>query len=322
MQNYTNKQNTLNMKKELLTLVAGSAMFASFANAEIVLTDDLSAYGYIDMAYATSDDASSYEGSVAEFELGFAFTPADSQWSAVTELSFDNNSGDFDAAKGTVNNSAEFETVTITYAYSDALSFTAGNMLTYQGFETFDATGLYQNSYQGILSTDNGVVYSAGYAFGASVDYVTDMYSVGFWAGEGDGDEGSFEYFAKFTGVENLTVVAVLADDGVYDSHNLWASYEIDAFTFAAEYYKTDYTGTADDTETYMALAYYAMGDAGLTLRYTTGEHKGDDFEKITFSPSYAFSDSVFGLLEYSYADVKDQDTESSYLAAELIFSF
>ena len=80
-------------------------------------------------------------------------------------------------------------------------------------------------------------------------------------------------------------------------------------------------TATKGDTETYMALAYYAMGDAGLTLRYTTGEYAGKDFDKYTVSPSYAFSDSVFGLVEASLEDIEGA-SDSVVLAAELIFSF
>ena len=46
-----------------------------------------------------------------------------------------------------------FEKVMITYAHSDSLSFTTGKMLTYQGFEAADATGLYQYSYQGMVDS-------------------------------------------------------------------------------------------------------------------------------------------------------------------------
>tara|TARA_B110000008_G_C16967130_1_gene562503 strand:- start:683 stop:1753 length:1071 start_codon:yes stop_codon:yes gene_type:complete len=313
---FNKKTNTQNMKKELLTMLASSALFAYSANAEIVLTEDLSAYGYIDAAYSSANDASDLAGSVAEFELGLAFTPADDPFSAVAELSFDSDTGLNDDGEIS-DSSAEFETVTITYAASDSVSFTAGNMLTYQGFETYDATGLYQFSYQGI----DGPVYSAGYAFGSSVDYSTDAYSLGFWVGEGSGDEGSFEYFVKYTGVEGLTVVGVIADDGGYDTQNVWASYDYNAFTFAAEYTATSVDDNSGDTDAYMALVYYSMGDAGLTLRYSGGEDAGEDFDKFTVSPSYAFSDSVFGLLEYSVVDV-DGKAEDTQLAAELIFSF
>lgn len=288
------------MKNKLTYLLASSALVASYASAEIVLTDDLSAYGYIDTAYVSADDVSDINGAVAEFELGFAFSPVDSAWSAVAEISFDNDETD-----------AEFETVTISYAYSDELSFTVGNILTYQGFETFDATGLYQYSYSGV---DNNPLYSAGYAYGVAADYSTDDLGLGLWVGETD-NSVSVEFFAQYTGVEGLTATFVYADDPEYSTINFWASYEVDAFTFAVEYVDTD-----DDTSAYSGLVYYAMGDAGLTLRYSGGEDSGVDFDRFTISPSYAFSDNVFGLLEYTYQETDTADTTE--LAAELIFSF
>lgn len=302
------------MKNKLTYLLAGSALVASYASAEIVLTDDLSAYGYIDTAYYSGDsDVSDLNGSVAEFELGFAFSPVESPWSAVAEISFRN--GQDSPIRD--DSEAEFETVTISYAYSDELSFTVGNILSYQGFETYDATGLYQYSYQGV---DGAAVYSATYAYGASADYATDAYGAGVWVGESDdGNSLSLELFLQYTGVEGLTATAVYANDPLYETYNFWASYEVDAFTFAAEYTQTDVAGTPDDSEVYMGLVYYSFGDAGLTARYSTGTDGDEDFDRYTISPSYAFSDSVFGLLEYTYQDADEQSTE---LAAELIFSF
>ena len=153
------------MKNKITCLLAGAALFGATANPEIVLTDDLSAYGYIDMALTVGEGDGNTETAVAEFELGFAFTPAESKWSAVAELSFDSDT-EFDDG-GVTDSSAEFETVTISYQYSDTLSFRFGNIETYQGFETFDATGLYQFSYAGPESSS---LYSAGYAVGASAD--------------------------------------------------------------------------------------------------------------------------------------------------------
>ena len=322
----TNK--IMKMKKELLASLTGVALFGSVANAEIPLTDDLSAYGYIDAFYDDKDTGDNLEGGLAEFELGFSFTPAESKWSAVAELSFDNNSdsetirddgvdglpGTTDDVFSTKTNSAvEFETVTITYAASDELSFTIGNILSYQGFETYDATGLYQYSYLG-----RGPVYSAAYAYGASADYATDDYALGLWVGEAD-DSASVEFLAAYTGIENLTAKFIYADDPGYETANFWASYDVNAFTFAIEYVQTDYT---DDTEleAYMALVYYSLGDAGITLRFSDVDYDGTDYEKFTISPSYAFSDNVFGLLEVSF--VEDGDDSKTELAAELIYSF
>ncbi|MFT6059810.1 MAG: hypothetical protein ACJAU9_000172 [Lentimonas sp.] len=307
----TNKQinKIMKMKKELLASLAGVALFGSVANAEIPLTDDLSAYGYIDLAYTDADDGQNLEGGAAEFELGFAFNPVDSKWSAVAELAFF-GSGNFGGGEDV---DTQFETVTISYAASDELSFTLGNILSYQGFETYDATGLFQFSYLG-----RGPVYTAAYAYGASADYATDDYALGLWVGEAD-DSASVEFLAAYTGIEGLTAKFIYADDPGYETANFWASYDVNAFTFAIEYVQTDYT---DDTEleAYMALVYYSLGDAGITLRFSDVDYDGTDYEKFTISPSYAFSDNVFGLLEVSF--VEDGDDSKTELAAELIYSF
>ena len=308
----------MKIKKELLASLTGVALFGTVANAEIPLTDDLSAYGYIDMAYSDNGDydelneTENLEGGFAEFELGFSFAPAESAWSAVAELSFRGEG----VTAGGEDIDTKLETVTITYAASDALSFTVGNILSYQGFETFDATGLYQFSYQG---ANNSVVYSAGYAYGACADYSTDDYALGLWIGEND-DSASVEFLAAYTGIEDLTVKFIYADDPGYESMNIWASYNLGDFTFAAEYTSNEFEGVADEDSVYMALAYYSFGDAGVTLRYSGGEFGGQDFDKYTVSPSYAFSDNVFGLIELSFEEV--EDTDATTLAAELIYSF
>ena len=246
----------MKIKKELLASLTGAALFGTVANAEIPITDDLSAYGYIDAYYEDTDTGDNLEGGLAEFELGFSFAPAESKWSAVAELSFrdgrttevtDSNDDTVD-----VPDDLDFETVTITYAASDALSFTIGNILSYQGFETYDATGLFQYSYQGY---GNSPVYSAAYAYGACADYVTDDYALGFWIGEAD-DSASVEFLAAYTGIEDLTVKFIYADDPGYETVNIWASYNLGDFTFAAEYTSNEFEAVADEDSVYMALAY------------------------------------------------------------------
>ena len=293
------------MKNKITCLLAGAALFGATANAEIVLTEDLSAYGYIDMALTDGDGVNDTATSVAEFELGFAFTPAESAYSAVAELSFD--------GVGVT----DFETVTISYQYSDSLSFTFGNILSYQGFETYDATGLYQFSYAGAGGTP---LYSAGYAVGASADGSIGDIDYGVWVGDTNSGTNSFEYLLAYNGIDNLTVKFIYADDPGYETVNAWASYDLGDFTFAVETVETEDGTGADVLDVQMAMIYYAMGDAGLTVRITDGDYAGVDYEKFTISPSYAFSDNVFGLVEFSTEELGalEQDTA----AVELIYSF
>jgi hypothetical protein len=293
------------MKNKITCLLAGAALFGATANAEIVLTEDLSAYGYIDMALTDGDGVNDTATSVAEFELGFAFTPAESAYSAVAELSFD--------GVGVT----DFETVTISYQYSDTLSFTFGNILSYQGFETYDATGLYQFSYAGAGGTP---LYSAGYAVGASADGSIGDIDYGVWVGDTNSGTNSYEYLLAYNGIDNLTVRFIYADDPGYETVNAWASYDLGDFTFAVETVNTEDGAGADVLDVQMAMIYYAMGDAGLTVRITDGDYAGVDYEKLTISPSYAFSDNVFGLVEFSTEELGalEQDTA----AVELIYSF
>ncbi|MEO0508861.1 MAG: hypothetical protein AAF065_03250 [Verrucomicrobiota bacterium] len=306
------------MKNKTTYILAGAVFAASTASAEIPLTDDLSAYGYIDVVGIAGDDefTSIDNALVAEFELGFSFTPVDSQWSAVAELSFNGTDNNFGA------DNFDFETVTITYAYSDELSFTVGNILSYQGFETFDATGLYQFSYLGVFGNP---VYTAGYWVGASIDYVTDAYAAGVWVGDNNAEDASWEIFLQYTGIEGLTASFIYADDPDYETINPWISYEIDAFTFAVEYVDNEFSNGVEQ-DFLMLLAYYSFGDAGITVRFTDGDNGGvsgvDDFKRYTISPSYSFSDNVLGLLEYSVDDIDGSLGTVDQYAAELIFTF
>lgn len=305
------------MKYKTTCLLAGAAFFGATANAEIILTDELSAYGYIDMALTDGEGAGNTKTAVAEFELGFAFTPAESAWSAVAELSFDSDTADVDTDDE--DSSVEFETVTISYQYSDALSFTFGNILSYQGFETYDATGLYQFSYAG---ADNTPLYSAGYAVGASADYSAGDFDLGLWVGDTTSSDLSYEYLVAYNGIENLTIKAIYADDPGYETINVWASYEYGDFTFAVETVDTDAEAgsTTTEVDVQTALVYYSMGKAGITVRYADGEWGGADYDKITISPSYAFSDNVFGLVEFSQEELAGVERDTA--AVELIYSF
>ena len=284
------------MKKTLITIFAAFALFASTAFAGV------GTYGYIDFAY--EDGVTS----VFEFEYGMEFAEEGSPFSAVMELSFSDDDAD----------DVDFETATLTYAASDELSYTIGNILSYQGFEAYDQTGMYQYSYAGY----GGPAYSAAYAVGASVDYVTDDYSFGFWVGDA-GDEDSYEYLFAYTGIEGVTAKYIYADDPNYETDNFWVSYETGDWLFAFETTENTQLTSAGkvDLDLDMFLAYYAMGDAGLTVRFSDGTWDGEDFEKTTISPSYAFSDAVFGLIEYT-EETYGTGEEVTTTAVEVLYTF
>ncbi len=293
----------MKITNKLFGMVAVAATVAT-AQAELSI-GGAEVSGYLLLgAYGNDVSGDTFDSGVQEFETAFNWE-LENNLSATVELSYDGTD-------------VGFETVTITYAASDALSFTAGNILSYQGWETYDASGLYQSSYAGPFGEP---LYSAGYAFGASVDYVTDDYGFGLWIGESDaGEKVSVEALAQYTGIEGLTLKAIVAEDPLYTTFNFWASYEFGDTTLAAEYVTTEYDN-GFEYDAYLFMIYQAFGDAGLTLRYSAVDYAGIDGTKITVAPSYSFSDNILGLVEASYVDV-DGEEEVTEFAAELLFTY
>ena len=96
-------------------------------------------------------------------------------------------------------------------------------MLSYLGFEAYDAPNMYQISTAYDQASD--VLYD-GYYDGVSVDYATDMFSVGVWTDLAE--KASFEYALAYTGVENLTVnIFTVITVSAVKQINLWASYQL-----------------------------------------------------------------------------------------------
>ena len=116
----------------------------------------------------------------------------------------------------------ELEEAVLTYSINDNLSVSAGRMLSYLGFEAYDAPNMYQ-----ITTAYADMVLYDGYADGVSVDYATDMFSIGVWTDLAENP--GFEYALAYTGVENLTVKYILGDYGVSGEtkSTLWASYQL-----------------------------------------------------------------------------------------------
>jgi len=316
------------MKNKITCLLAGAALFGATANAEIALADGLSAYGYIDIVAADNDLAGAAGDRTFdsnEFELGLSFTPAESAWSAVAELSYNVNSGD-SAAAGQETVSAE--TVAVTYQASDALSFTFGNVYTYQGLESHDAPDNYFISYAGTsIGQANSDLYSANFADGVCVDYSAGGISLGVWTDAISG--AAYEYYAAYTGIENLTLAVAIADnDNGSETTNLMATYEYGDFTFMAESVESEgfVAGFPVDLNnldiTALTLA-YSMGDTTLAVRAVDGDYGANgqtDYEKVSVSAFHALSDNVAVGVEYSEEDLAANSLDA--LGVELLYVF
>ena len=217
---------------------------------------------------------------------------------------------------GTVNgadvNGTEIEEAVLTYSINDNLSVSAGKMLSYLGFEAYDAPNLYQIS-TAYDQASYGALYD-GYADGVSIDYATDMFSVGVWTDLAE--KASFEDALAFTGVENLTAKYIYGDYGgsSESKQTLWASYQIGKLLVAAEIAKHDNAGNvaANDEDGWLIMGNYSITDPlSLTLRYSNVESKGAtvaDTNKFTVSPTYMITDVLAFLAEYSDISGTDKD--------------
>lgn len=281
--------------------------------------------GFIDLYYQSKDSAGSDSSGVGQVEIMFDY--ASGPVSASVDIDFGGNNAAPD----------NLEEAIVTYDFGNGASVTVGKMLSYLGFEAYDPTNMYQYSYAYDGPDASGQDIYDAYATGASVDYGTDMFSIGVWSSLTNSPD--LEYALAFTGVENLTVKAIIADygkgsitsTGYKGKSTYWASYQLGKLLLAAEVAEAEgATATGTDLEGMLLMANYAITDkVGLTLRYsefdsTTNSVKDFDIEKITVSPSYVFNDNFSGLVEYSTYDegVATATKPTDFVAVELIYTF
>lgn len=310
------------MKNKLLSLASLLAVFNANAIEIGPTGSGVEMSGFIDLYYQGGEADTVGVGQV-EIDFDYSSGPVSAS------VDFDLG-GDFADADG-------LEEAIITYDFGNGFSVTAGEMLTYLGFEAYDPINMYQYSgaYSDSLAVAGfGHIYDA-FATGASVDFATDMFSVGIWSSIAN--SADFEYALAFTGVENLTIKAILADygndsitaSGFEGKSTYWASYQFGKLLVAAEIANADAAAAGPELDGNLVMANYAITDsAAITFRYsltevTTAGVKSVDETKITISPSYVFNDNLSGLIEYSTFDQDGTSAETNdYLAAELIYTF
>ncbi|MAN36161.1 MAG: hypothetical protein CMI21_00840 [Opitutae bacterium] len=263
--------------------------------------------GFVDLYFATQKDVETTDVSQVEINLDFEDGPV-------------SVSVDFDLYDSATNG-AMLEEAIITYDFGNGFSVTGGKMLSYLGFEAYDPTNMYQYSYAYDVNSGGGQDIYDAYDDGVSVDYGNDMFSLGIFSSVEQ--DGGYEYALAFTGIENLTVKAIMADWDAYETTTYWASYQMDKLLLAVEVAEKDNT-TGDDIEGWLIMGNYAVTDAmGLTIRYSEEEIGTAEYDKFTISPSYVFTDSLSGLIEYSTYSVNAAGTDPGDLAAvEVIFTF
>jgi hypothetical protein len=284
------------------------------AYAEIKVNENLSITGFIDMSYVYLDEENAGETDSAnfdQFELDFMFNFTD-QFSGQVDLEASNDS----ATSGDGDKEVDIEQAFIVYDYGNGLSFKAGRFLSYSGWETEEPTGLFQYSGTGYAGSFYGY-----YQDGLSVKYSSEYFDFGisavdevFVGGSGNANDIGIEIMAAVKPTEAITIKAFYMTDkghgGTFETEekiNIWASYAVGGFTFAAEYNMADDLGGVKDTEAdgYLLMANYGWDRYGLTLRYSAYEIETaagvstTDNSAITIAPSMVVNDYLSLILEY-----------------------
>jgi len=222
----------------------------------------------------------------------------------------------------------------VTFDAGSGLTITAGNFLSYMGYEAFDAVNMAQISYAngGLLG---GPV--PAYHTGVKVDYVTGNHGLGaavvdsiygatLFNGDGDYAKKGLEAYYTYKGIKDTQIwLGGLQDNdnggAVYD---LWVSYALT---------KTDSLGAeylVKESDGYNWLLAYTKGiDSKLSV---TARLSGEDstvadakFVKYTLSPAYAFTDKFTVRAEISYTDYSGAGAptaNSTFYAIQSLFKF
>ena len=310
------------MKNKLLSLAGILAAFNLNAIEIGPTGSGIEFGGFVDTFYQSQDtpagvDADTFDVGQVELNLDFSNGPIS------VSVDYDIYSTDGDNDGNPDQSGADLEEAIITYDFGNGFSVTAGKMLSYLGFEAYDPINMYQYSYAYDANGGPQDIYDA-YDDGISLDYASDIFSLGFFASAET--DGGYEYAFAYTGLENLTVKAIMADWDGYETTTFWTSYQFGDLLAAFEVAEKDNTDPATaDIEGWLIMGNYSFTDSvALTLRYSEEDVGTDLYEKITISPSYIFNDNFSGLVEYSSYD-NEGATSTEYndlFAVELIYTF
>ena len=311
------------MKNKLLTLASLLAAFNLNAIEIGPTGSGVEMSGFVVFDYVNDDGSGPVDGvndgdskfMTSEVELDFDFSAGPVSFALDVDV--------YKAGNGSDGNATTYmEEAVATYSFNDNLSVSAGRMLSYLGFEAYDAPNMYQIS-SAYVTTADGYLYD-GYADGISIDYATDMFSVGIWAGLEE--QSSFEYAFAYTGIENLTAKYIYADYGsdTESKQTVWASYSMGSLLVAGEVAsnENDQGVEGADVDAFLIMANYGFTDSvSLTLRLSSTEDKTGatvvETEKFTISPTYMVTDDLALLAEYS--DIEHSD---EFVGLELIYTF
>lgn len=307
--------------------LAAGALSTPAAAAGIELGEGLSVTGFADMSYVVADPdgaptAKSF--GIDQIEMDFMYAGSGGV-SAQIDIEYGENASDLSASDITF-----VEQAFITKAFTEQFSMKVGRFLSYSGWETEEPTGLFQYSGTGYAPSFYGYyqqgvsAYYDGGKFALMGSVVTDVFGYAGGPLERDTDNLGYEVGIAFMPVEGFTAKAFYMSDDKTDRDviNVWASYAMNGFTFAAEYNDADY-GVGGEGDGYLLMGNYAKGAAGITVRYHDFEDdfRGISASAITISPSYKVGDNLLLVAEYRMDDVDGGGDISTY-ALEALFTF
>ena len=328
-------------------MALGAAAAVPVAHAEIELGKGISVTGFLDMSAVSTepDEGENIENiGIDQFEMDFKWAGS-SGISAQVDVEYGDG---FDGS----DDETFVEQAFVTKAFTEQFSAKVGRFLSYTGWETEEPTGLYQYSgtgyakyfygfYQnGLSGFYNGGKFAVMGSLVTSVFDPLDRNNNNRTVDDGDGgvlvvedDKFGYEVGLALMPIEGLTAKAFFMADEDTDTDvvNVWASYVVSGFTFAAEYNTVEYGAsslvTDGDGDGYLLMANYATGPFGFTVRYhdfeieTEGGDTFDDGSAITLSPSYKAGDNLLLILEYRM-DESDTNGDADTIALEALFTF
>ena len=304
--------------KNKIAIASAFLAAASFSTAEIVVNEFLSFEGFVDSSYTHNDSELDLDGQsrMNANENSFQVDQVEISWlfnfdtvTAQIDLQYEGDSNE-----GMNEDGELVEQAFVNYALANGGVVTAGRYASMLGFEAFEPTGLYQNSFAYAIGNlgDASVLplYAQGVKytiegdttfFGISIqDQAYDLGSDRLGGNEGDSSHAVEVAGALDLGNGvSLFLGGVLEDGEDDDSHaiNAYATYETGAWLFAAEVNFGDLAAGTD-------LSTEIASITGEAFLLPEGAVTTADEEVLQFllMANYAYSDqaSVTGRLTYS----------------------
>ena len=338
------------MKNKLIAVLATFGLVASASAVKI--NDNISINGFIDGSYTNNDATDASAG-----------TSADTSNTGIdeVELNFLVNAGNVSGElhlDSTDSDDLDIEQVHFTYSFDNGVSVQVGQFGLALGFEREDPAGLYTFSRAYDAEFDLGNVDGDYIGEGVRLGYNAGdfSFSLGLLNGvgateedAGNEDDYDTEVVVGYTGIDNLTLNAGVltvnnndvkgppaVDGGSTDIYSVNAAYTLNKLLLGAEYTSIEADGSQDRSG-YLLLANYAINNkSAVTLRYSEwesmddaagagGADKVEDRDKLTFAPSYAITDSLGAIIEFSTEEISGGDEagdEVDTIAVELTYTF